>query len=435
MLGQYMAYKDSIYQSLLAPDVDMDDEMVQDAMAIVLFPPRNDKMSGSIPHWFHWVQWRRRSFGNPLEGKAPADPILPSFFANTIYQRHIDDRIRKLYNQILVLIEDYVTKAVAACPSTEYLCVPNTYGHLTFKGQTVRTKVSATTLRPAERRRLLKAFLRYDLASKFCYFNSDFSWCRRPFELVSGLQTHEREAVSCVQFYVESLYRALIAQYGCSDSLPEDPALILAVHVPVITDDGVMADGRSTSAIDDSRWTTPLNTDELARFLACFGLDMASTLIEVTTTGQHARNYVGKWLKDLSEQALWLGFKRQNFELFNPITIRVGIFPHSAVIDKFYPNGPGLYQTLYPRIAGKTAQDQTIQLEIYRTRAWVIFDDARLYRSPSGDGPRFPAEDVFFPRIQLDDVVGPQFEVNSNPPSEYFSPEDEIRKLASLLKN
>lgn len=449
MLGQYMAYKEYIDRKLLVADLDND--MVQDAMAIILFPPRNNPGHHYdpfyIPYYDHWLSSSRWRFTNPLEKKTPMNKKDQSLVKE----------INKLYQQMLIFIEDYLTKATAACPSREYLYLPHPGGQLTFKGRTVCTRFNLAWCNDTERRRLLRAFLRYELICKFCFSGSDKQWRGRGDSLTERLGRSEIEAISCVEIYFDSLYRAVLAQCGDSD-LPESPTGILASRVHEVENyydswprhEPIPEPPLYSNQMFHDRLS--LNGDELCRWLACFGFDLAATLVAGTTTaGQHGRAIVGQWFKNLAKRGLRCGFDRSAFSahmISRIIRVRIVID-----MDKSYHEGPDLYEMLYNRPTDGRVRFRAgiikcpyqrkyfefIHREklfmLYRSRAWAFFDDARLFKS-QGEGPHFPADDVVFPTIQFHDIIGPRRDYGESQDFEEpedFSPEIEIRNLSRAM--
>ncbi|KAK5629069.1 hypothetical protein RRF57_004784 [Xylaria bambusicola] len=56
MLRQFVAHKEYINRKLVVTEADLDDDMVQDAIAIILFPPRDDS-SYFVPFDNHCLSW------------------------------------------------------------------------------------------------------------------------------------------------------------------------------------------------------------------------------------------------------------------------------------------------------------------------------------------------------------------------------------------
>ncbi|KAI1108078.1 hypothetical protein F5Y14DRAFT_457425 [Nemania sp. NC0429] len=288
MLWQYMAYKEYIDWKLLVTEADLDDDMVQDAMAIILFPPRdNAGLLESVPQRHHFDEWSSKRFPNPLKVR----PLM------NVKDKSLVKEIAKLYYRQLVFIEDYVTKATAACPSKDYLCLPHPSGVL------------------------------------------------------------EREAVFCVEIYLGSLYGALLAQCGDSDP-PENPPLIHTNqmprefsrhYAPALTD--------LSTAEELIYWTNrSLNADELCLWLGCLGFDLAMTLIAGITAGPRRGAIIGQWFKHIAKRAPRCGQHRSWYSRRPAHSLLIG--ESSGGVngeDVICRAGPGLYQMLYPRLQAMKA--------------------------------------------------------------------------------
>ncbi|KAG5756970.1 hypothetical protein H9Q72_006981 [Fusarium xylarioides] len=191
MLNQYLAHKNYIIRRVLAAELDAN--MIQDAMAIIL-PSQSEGMRAYLQ------AWAKSQLRDPL--KHNDDDML--------------DELNKLHSRLLLLIEDYITKATAPFPRREYLCLPQTQrplteGHLMFKGLKVTPRFSSANLTFPERERFVKAFLMYELLCKIRDFHH-LPDQRLPRRRISNA---EYEAVRCVHNYVYSLYEAIFAQ--CND--------------------------------------------------------------------------------------------------------------------------------------------------------------------------------------------------------------------------
>ncbi|KAG5797228.1 hypothetical protein H9Q69_003697 [Fusarium xylarioides] len=147
LFQSYVSFKAQILPSLVAAD--LDDELVQHAVAIVQFP-KSMRVGKE-----HLAAWDNRQLPNPFQGHYP----------------EVFEEINKLHSLILRLMQDYITKATSRFPPREYLCVPNIYafsadGHSVFRGQKITTMVRTDILTDNERRSFLKAFLLFELNCK-----------------------------------------------------------------------------------------------------------------------------------------------------------------------------------------------------------------------------------------------------------------------------
>ncbi|KAI1184711.1 hypothetical protein F5B17DRAFT_410943 [Nemania serpens] len=438
MLWQYTAYKDYIDCNLLVTKVNLDDDMVQDAMAIILFPPRNNAgLAESVPQRHHFLEWFNRRFPNPLKKEPPMNEK----------DKNLVKEIAKLYNRLLLFIEDYLTKATAACPSREYLCLPHPSGQLTFKDRPVCPTIDVTQCNSTEQRRLLRAFLKYEAISKFCSNRHDSSLVHQCYLFRTRLGPMEREAIFCVELYLGSLYRALLAQCGDSD-LPENPPAIHTDQVPREVSRHTSPALKDLSPAEELIfWTSrSLNADELCPWLGCLGFDLAMTLVAGTRTGPRGRTIVGQWLKHAAKRGPRCGQHRSWYSRRPGCSLLIGP-SHKALSGEggICLKGPGLYQMLYPRLEAKSDMEplsrqylcQDNALCLYRSRAWVFFDDARLFKA-HGDGPHFPADDIIFPAIQFLDIISLSHDYGEShdvEDSEGFSLEIEMRNLSKVLQD
>ncbi|KAJ3565612.1 hypothetical protein NPX13_g7443 [Xylaria arbuscula] len=353
--------------------------------------------------------------------------------------------INKLYQQMLIFIEDYLTKATAACPSREYLCLPHPGGHLTFKTRTICTRFDIAQCNDTERRRLLRAFLKYELRCKF-YVNDYKPWQLRWSVALGNLGQSDIEAISCVDTYFDSLYKAILAQCGDSD-LPESPTVVHAYWEPTVECHCQIGISEQLSDLRGMLYEkVTLNSNELCRWLACFGFDLAATLVAGTTAGQRERAVVGQWLIDVAKRGARRGSDQSNFRhcrhTFSPAISANGM----VVEDESYHDSSGLYQMLYPRFTvGRVGYMGDISKHIYckkisllyRSRAWAFLDDARLFKyQGEREWPYFLADDAVFPAIRFHDIIGPRqlcewsWERQRSRP---FSPETEIRNLSNAI--
>ncbi|KAF5680270.1 hypothetical protein FDENT_8473 [Fusarium denticulatum] len=205
MLEQYLGYKSTIIRHLL--ERDFDDQMIQDAMAIIFYPSLRKARKSKLCFDAHLLHWDCHKLPNPL---MTHDTLLL-------------DQLDKLHSLLMVFVEVYITKATADFQPREYICLPQpTYSqsHLVFKGQKVARRFDSCNLSECERRRLLRAFLRVELGSlvqRTASFESDSFTKRRLMSYVGfRVSRRDEEAIRCVWVYTSSLYGAVFAQ--CADA-------------------------------------------------------------------------------------------------------------------------------------------------------------------------------------------------------------------------
>jgi hypothetical protein len=204
MLQEYLAHEKHIIRQVIAAE--FDEQMIQDAMAIILLTiPRStvwNELSKrqSQPICEHILAWSKSQLPDPI--KNDNDDLL--------------SQLNKLHSQLLLLVEDYITKATASFSPREYLCLPYvrqplTECHLMFRGVKVTPRSNSANLTSLERKRFVKAFLVYELLCK----TSNAPYASRLIRQHREISYAEYEAVGCVHNYVRSLYGAMFAQ--CND--------------------------------------------------------------------------------------------------------------------------------------------------------------------------------------------------------------------------
>ncbi|KAI1123315.1 hypothetical protein F5Y10DRAFT_286310 [Nemania abortiva] len=320
---------------------DFDDDMVQDAMAIILLPTQHTSGIFSDPLCLHYMSWEAQILPNPLRRPDDECDDTPS-----------DDlfRLYRLHSRLLLFIEDYLTKATAVDPSREYFCLsplsPDSQ-YLRYMGHPLCPRFSAAALTSPERQRLFRAFLRYELLCKmFCSDHlGDGSWYLKLSSLWKykgrAFQQVEAEAIKCVQSYVESLHKAILIQCESHDEF--------------------------------------FMSDLLSGF-SCFGFDLATVLLQAATAGKQGRDHVQMWFHDVSERYLRMD---SDWEYRNciPCTKKISTMQRDqawAFLDnlRFHPTrlqqlcftdadwyGPEKLRDLHDRPVDEHPHDTQIQLE------------------------------------------------------------------------
>ncbi|KAM5354084.1 hypothetical protein ACJ41O_000734 [Fusarium nematophilum] len=183
MLAQYIESKELIRRAFLGAE--FDGSVPQDALGVALFPPLNTPTSDEDEVRRHARRWALAQLPDPFQ-----------------HQDHATvECLDRLYDRLSPFMEDYITKATSVFPP----------------------RVDA--LSGAERRRLLKAFLKYELLCKIYQMTQRV---RPPtphddlFAAVFGNRAWEREAIRCVNGYVRDLYEEVFARLADS-WLPDVP--------------------------------------------------------------------------------------------------------------------------------------------------------------------------------------------------------------------
>ncbi|KAM5349903.1 hypothetical protein ACJ41O_006408 [Fusarium nematophilum] len=306
---------------------DFDDCMIQDAMAIILSvdtPGQSWRLSRS-----HFDLWASQKLPNPIEER----------------DRKTVLELGKLHGRLMLFIEDYLTKSTAVFPPRELLCLPNPFtGQLTFKDRIVTNRFDAADLTDQERKRLLRAFLRHEVHCKLRRPPRPISQERNPLYIYGDREfvAWEREAIQCVQAYLESLYGAMFAH--CGDSrLPDIPG-----PPPSSPYSGLIyPDYLYMNADEYARDLDPgAFRRSIASTLACCGLDLAAAFLRSATTGRQAQNRLKESFLDFFERAE-SRYPHHLCYTDDPLLGR----DLMGKEDRHYQEGPGLYRALYPRAA------------------------------------------------------------------------------------
>ncbi|OBR03099.1 hypothetical protein CH63R_14325 [Colletotrichum higginsianum IMI 349063] len=361
MLQQYTVSKEYIARKLLAAD--FDNGMMQDAIAIILFPLESAADFKTLAR-HHCRSWATQQFTNPLY-----QPLESR-------DQDLINRISKLHQGLMFYIEDFLTKATAVFPPREYVCLPSqTESQLRFKGQAVSSRFNAANLTGLERKRLLRAFLRYQLNSLMdediqdLFQEALYQHSGRKFQL------WDLQAILCVSTYLETLYGAIFAQ--CSDSwLPEIILGSTSSHPPgLLYPDSLY--------IEPGAYASDMGCERscIAHALSDYGFDLVTILLRSAGAGQPDRDRLKKWI---------MNFRSRRGSRWRDSHYLLRGHDSLGAVKEDSQNGPGMYQMLHSRII----PNYPTITDTYLQRAWVFFDDARFYPLPSPDAkPHFPTED------------------------------------------
>lgn len=139
---------------------DLTDDLVQDAMAIILFPTTcfqyNDERKSRIQIHSHFKIWGKKQLPNPLETGDPA--MLNALDA--------------LIRQVTLYMEDYISKATSVDMLRAYFQLPR-WAHPSYTRDSPESEavdlIKASSLSAKERNRLMHAFLRHEMLCKVHY--------------------------------------------------------------------------------------------------------------------------------------------------------------------------------------------------------------------------------------------------------------------------
>ncbi|KAJ3537589.1 hypothetical protein NM208_g6249 [Fusarium decemcellulare] len=405
LFAQYVRYRRTIMRHRLSNilAIDSDGTILQDAQAIIHFPPVNESAPmplSSVPAICQTLNlWDDQAFSNPLTQSDQGD-------------------ITKLYRffcRLITFIEDYLAKALDPFPSRAYLALPDLTSvvpTMHFKGRAVDVKpVPFGTMKGPEKCCLLRAFVRYELLCKVYH--------PRVWNHIDGStyakivkRSHERltlkdyEALCCVYEYFKGLYGAVFAH--CRDSwLPDRPthsqskttAVNQSVGVehqyPLLSKDyGLLyPDSVYFSA---QEYSIGEICGSLEDILPSLGLDLLSSIVMSLGMDEKNGEYLRVWFGILSSQHDWL---IEHDWFIKPWIFRrhfVGRHKHLNINDQQIflwrlrmasqqQSYRGRGGRICPRGSRIDIEQRTrqfhihnLQLKIFRQRAWVFFDGSRL---------------------------------------------------------
>ncbi|KAL6923642.1 hypothetical protein ACHAPO_007878 [Fusarium lateritium] len=353
-----VSFKRKITSDLILAD--LDEESLQDAFAIVLFPSNNRDPRFAktfVPTLMD--KWERYKIGDWLVDTSQEGH---GFFTKT----------GELYYCLRRYIHDYMLKATSYYLPRAYCGLPKlSHNGRFFEGEYLQSGFDLGSFGVVGRRRLFWAFLRYELMSKIRFYKAtvDSSYTHpsrlnqregRPF------LSWEDEAIRCVQTYVSSLYAAHYAQWN-GIRLPADCTAASSSHLlypPGLGPTHHSFQRMGWVMFQAKKWSLPVRV--MGR-LEEYGFEIVEELTydamktrEDREGPERLRNLLRK-LKDLDHG-----------ELDDVHKARV------TTIWEDFKNGRHV-PDLCARTIWKHNHPTTEAWEYYRQRAWVFFDDTRLH--------------------------------------------------------
>ncbi|KAL2755391.1 hypothetical protein ACRALDRAFT_1071314 [Sodiomyces alcalophilus JCM 7366] len=334
-------------------------QLLNDALTLIHFPrPDGPPPLGYPPlkvRLRHFKQWASRQFPNPFEPQNKAE-----FLALT-----------RLCERLDYYMADFVSKATSLFPPREYLYVPSPNTPATAPRR-VAAALKLSRLNPAESIRLRRAFIEYEL---ICKFGKPLGAAFARRRTTSPCQTEARQ---CVFDYVSSIYGAVCAHFSAEfhPTRPSD----LCYPDSVFFDPYAYADDWGHHRV------------ELPFRLASHGLDLITAVLNLPKKRSQANN---ECIMSMTESD-WEGFldrlahasEIQGDRYFTDRAACPWTSDDFSLDD--WLRAPGLPRTLVAQIPKKgvfsghhcgldCGGDYVRNL---RQRAWVFFDDDRLYALP-----------------------------------------------------
>ncbi|KAI1035561.1 hypothetical protein LB504_005983, partial [Fusarium proliferatum] len=342
MFQHYCKSKEYIQQAHL--EAELPGSLLQDALVVANFPSKNRRL--------HIEKWSEGQLPNPFLNHDSA----------TI------DRLDRLYTQIAIYIEDYITKATSISPPRAYMCTPSPCSdvdQLQFTGQPIGIDIlRVETLRDDR----IELELIDELVAP----------------IFENFSHGEAEALRCVRHYMKKLYGVVLAYYS-NPQLHNTPALTAAVTGKLNPNCG--------SLFPNKMW---ISSEEISEYLyqeskphhEFLGFDLMTRLLSVP------RDDKGCPMRLFAEIPMHLKqLDRTSVMSMSHIFDEGGYYLlNNRRWDEWSEIGQALRDN--GSIAFTYGRDlcdfeSRLQKGIYRQRAWAFFDHAGYY--PEGNISRhFP---------------------------------------------
>ncbi|KAJ3470133.1 hypothetical protein MRS44_000232 [Fusarium solani] len=361
MLEHFLHYK--VYISREQLSTDLDNDLLQDAMAIVHFPTTratpHDEYETAVA--LHMAKWSRRQFPNPLVTENRKDIV----------------KLGGLFRRLHKYMSDYMSKATSSSIPRAYLCLDNVSKGRSHSRYTHKP-FNLSRLNYDEKKRLLQTFLRYELFYKVEHprVKAEGVTERTRFLAVKGgnrLQKWDLEGIRCVHEYVRSLYGAVLAH--CSGVHRPEPEVQIASRA---------SHWHFNADLYGSDLELPTIYTHNTPMLADFGFELISTLIHVATRGEKGRQKAIKWFK------LFVNETGPTLKRSIPFPGGLALnFDRPRTREKDFEKTPSVCQKLFAAIRSQEwlgsayePSEAALRRSVFRQRAWFLLDDSRLYPRP-----------------------------------------------------
>lgn len=341
---------------------DFDDDMMQDALAILHFPDIDISGQVDIKQWEDEVPilmkyWARKIIRDPIRETGEDSQRL-------IYKIH------ELHQRMLIYIQDYIRKATSRSLQEAYSSLSTlAQGETCISDQRLEEDFDLWKLGNSGRKRLFWAFLRYELMSKIRLYKSVVDrFYIPPLELERRrgklFRTWETEALLCVRTYSSILYHTFFAQLSGAE-LPDD----------ILSHDPPPAWSKLPIQVVHLALEWAYEGDQEVEDWLCvmtrlpnFGFGLITQLILNTEArldyhelSRRIRAFAGNIKRPCCCDEVHKGLSRD--------------FPIRRIGDEKIP---GLFMEIVSH-HGSYYRIPMAKVEMYRQRAWPFFNDARVH--------------------------------------------------------
>ncbi|KAF4962445.1 hypothetical protein FSARC_9474 [Fusarium sarcochroum] len=370
MLAEYTASKTGIIPDSLANLLcgDQYHDILQDALAIIHLDLTSTSPDNHLIA-YRVEQWAKKKSPNPFRQDDQVTVI----------------NLYWLFTRLGAFVEDYLSKATTSCPAQAYLHLPkiaHPSSGLHYKQNPGFKHVTLDDITCTERHRLLRAFTKYEVLCKIHdprvegIINHDQHATLTGGSL-SSLDEWEKESLRCVNEYVRGVYGGLFAMCAAPRALLDTSSMTpqLKKRRKRLYPDNLYFDAQEY--LTDMSLSIAWRQVNLADGLPYLGFDLLTHLLVHSDQNRHTD--MRGWLRSVTREWRIQNWPRSYHSLRDLLRERLLIF---AMPDDL--NGRSNTRWMNP--------DTFLQRKIYRQRAWVFFDDARLFPD-GGNLNHFPTMD------------------------------------------
>ncbi|KAM0350647.1 hypothetical protein ACHAPU_003134 [Fusarium lateritium] len=356
MLAQYSKSETSTIEGWLVNLLSGDnyEDILQDALAIIYLDISTSAPDNHVIA-YRIQQWASKSYPDPIRRK----------------DHSIILKLRAFYSRIVMLIEDYISKATSDNAPMAYIRIPRVSSASTGLRWSLDCPVldhkTLDVLTGVEKHRVIWAFTKFEMLCNLYHprtydighpgWYNDLLWSGQ-----SQFSTWQKEALHCVYEYINSVYSTLFAKcYGIGQQNfeipPGDFSLTLAYHYF----DPVDCYGAHRFA-----W--------LVNELPYLGFDLLIHLLD------HVEST--RCFTSIKQWFFWIGRDWVLSERTTGFDFSLDSSP--PVFDNISGQpGHTLQKKLIPYFGAELLEEESFERYAVRQRAWVFFDSLRLFPQDS----------------------------------------------------
>ncbi|KAJ4138455.1 hypothetical protein NW768_002289 [Fusarium equiseti] len=294
-----------------------------------------------------------------------------------------------LLSQLISFIVDFVSKAASPYLPKAYLGIPNSLGRGSyFKGKDLgNTRIEFSNLTSSEKYRFLRAFLRYELICRICHPEAWTMFEKQGIyaKVMSDIGDNgamDPAMLNTVHEYYQGLYGAIFAH--CRDAwVPGQPRKDMSsFDYDLLFPDTIFLDAKAYLR-DLGIYDTGI-----VRMLPCFGIDHLTVIIHGLNRGGDHAHHIRHSFHLLSTTRPcayypWIddqhaGENYIRYPAYNRLLQGQTVYLNRA--DRLSDAEIALYQSgQSDSPAPRWLELHSLQLRIYRQRAWGLLDDDRFY--------------------------------------------------------